>query len=146
MLEEYREYIYNITNNIYNEDINSYFDIKIRKKNQRNRPLNIEFNIKGDTGEGVSEVKKNIVDYLIFSYNNVMEFLIQDSACYNGIDPRQVTGLLKNLEESSLKINKQAIISINRYQLGGDEEFIKVVKKNSSIVLSEKEKLLRFDF
>lgn len=146
IIEEYREYIYNITKDIYDENVNSYFDIKIRKKHQTTRPLDIEFNLKGDTGEGVNEVKKNIIDYLIFKYNNMLEVLIQDSACYNGIDPRQVCGLLTSLSKSSLKVNKQAIISINKYQLGDNEDFINEVIENSSIILSEKEKLLKFDF
>lgn len=145
-INEYRDYIYNITKDIYDESVNSYFDIKIRKKHQITRPLNIEFNLKGDTGEGVNEVKKNIIDYLIFKYNNMIELLIQDSSCYNGIDPRQVCGLLKNLNDNAIKANKQAIISINKYQLGENEEFVNEVIENSSIILSEKEKLLKFDF
>lgn len=116
------------------------------KKHKITRPLDIEFNLKGDTGEGVNEVKKNVIDYLIFKYNNMIRLLMQDSACYNGIDPRQVCGLLKNLSESSLEINKQAIISINKYQLGDNKEFINEVIENSSIILSEREKLLKFDF
>lgn len=146
VIEEYRDFIYSVTKDIYDENVNSYFDIKIRKKHQTNRPLDIEFNLKGDTGEGVNEVKKNIVDYLIFKYNNKLEILMQDSACYNGIDPRQVCGLLRNLNEIALKTNKQAIISINKYQLGDNDEFINEVLQNSPVVLSEKEKLLRFDF
>lgn len=146
LINEYRDYIYNITKDIYDENVNSYFDIKIRKKHQTARPLNIEFNLKGDTGEGVNEVKKNIIDYLIFKYNNMIELLIQDSSCYNGIDPRQVCGLLKNLNDNAIKANKQAIISINKYQLGENDEFVNEVIENSSIILSEKEKLLKFDF
>lgn len=146
VIDKYREFIFKITQEIYDENVNSYFDIKIRKKSIRNRPLNIEFNLKGDTGEGVNEVKKNIIDYLIFNYNTIIELLIQDSACYNGIDPRQVCGLLKELDESALKVNKQAIISINKYQLGENQEFISKVISKSSIILSEKDKLLTFDF
>lgn len=146
IIEEYRDYIYNITKDIYDENVNSYFDIKIRKKHQTSRPLNIEFTLKGDTGEGVNEVKKNIVDYLILNYNNIIDILIQDSACYNGIDPRQVCGLLRNLSEFSLKLNKQTIIAINKYQLGDNTEFINKVIENSAIILSEKDKLLKFNF
>ncbi|ATD55766.1 DUF2326 domain-containing protein [Clostridium chauvoei] len=146
IIEEYRDYIYNITKDIYDENVNSYFDIKIRKKHQTSRPLNIEFTLKGDTGEGVNEVKKNIVDYLILKYNNIIDILIQDSACYNGIDPRQVCGLLRNLSEFSSELNKQTIIAINKYQLGDNTEFINKVIENSAIILSEKDKLLKFNF
>lgn len=146
IIEKYREFIFDITKYIYDENVNSYFDIRIRKKHLKNRPLDIEFNLKGDTGEGVNEVKKNIIDYLIFTYNDMIELLIQDSSCYNGIDPRQVCGLLKKLDMNALKVNKQAIISINKYQLGENKEFINEVVSKSSIILSERDKLLKFDF
>lgn len=146
VIKEYREFIYTMIRDIYDESVSSYFDIKIKKKHQTTRPVDIEFNLKGDTGEGVNEVKKNIIDYLIFKYNNIIELLLQDSACYNGIDPRQVCGLLKSLEKIGLEVNKQSIISINKYQLGDNDDFISDVIENSSIILSEKDKLLKFDF
>lgn len=146
LIEEYRDFIYNITKSIYDEDVNSYFDINIKKKHQTMRPVSLEINLKGDTGEGVNEVKKNLMDYLLFRYNNYMEVLIQDSSCYNGIDPRQVSNMLTEVSNIAKTTNKQAIIAINKYQLGEYEDVIELVKANSSIILSEKDKLFGFDF
>lgn len=146
LVEQYRDFIYNITKNIYGEDVYSYFDITIRKKHSKNRPVKFEFNLKGDTGEGVSEVKKNIIDYLICKFNDYMDIMIQDSSCFNGIDPRQIVGMLNQINIISLEENKQVIISINKYQLGTYEDAIKMVAKNSKITLSEKDKLMGFEF
>jgi uncharacterized protein YydD (DUF2326 family) len=146
IIEKYRDFIYDITRAIYDAGVNSYFDIRIRKKHQTSRPVVIDFTLKGDTGEGVSEVKKNLIDYLIFKYSKSTKFLIQDSACYNGIDPRQVTGMLEEVNKIANQSKKQAIIAINKYQLGGYEQIIKFVKVNSGIILSENDKLLKFDF
>lgn len=85
LIKEYRDFIYGITKAIYDDDVNSYFDIKIRKKHQTTRPVLIELTLKGDTGEGVSEIKKNLIDYLLFKCNSYIDFLVQDSSCYNGI-------------------------------------------------------------
>jgi len=146
LIKEYRDFIYSITKSIYDEDVNSYFDIKIRDKHQIRRPVSLEINLKGDTGEGVNEVKKNLMDYLLFKYNSYMDLLVQDSSCYNGIDPRQLSSMIKEVSSIAQMTNKQAIISINKYQLGGYEAVINFVKDESAIILSEKDKLLKFDF
>jgi uncharacterized protein YydD (DUF2326 family) len=75
-----------------------------------------------------------------------MELLIQDSSCYNGIDPRQVSSMLTEVNNIAKDTNKQAIIAVNKYQLGEYEDVIKLVKSNSAIILSEKDKLFKFDF
>ncbi|MGV7119010.1 DUF2326 domain-containing protein [Paenibacillus kyungheensis] len=142
----YRDFIFNITKKIYDNDVNSYFDIKVRPKHLINRPITFEFTLKGDTGEGVNEVKKNLVDFLICKYNNYSEIMIQDSSCFNGIDPRQITGMLSQLTEIANESNKQIIIAINKYQLGNYEEAIRMVEQDSAIILSEHDKLLSFDF
>jgi len=146
IISEYREFVNSITTSIYENDVYSYFDVKIRKKHLKNRPVIIDLVLKGDTGEGVSEVKKNIVDYLMFRYNTELDFLIQDSSCFNGIDPRQVVGMLKQLEKIAVERNKQVIIAINSYQLGNDLDVIEEVKSKCCIELSEKNKLFKFDF
>ncbi len=78
LVQTYRDFIYNITKLIYDDDVNSYFDIKIRKKHLKTRPVVFEFSLKGDTGEGVSEVKKNLMDYLLCRYNTYLNLMIQD--------------------------------------------------------------------
>lgn len=86
------------------------------------------------------------MDYLLFKYNSYMDLLVQDSSCYNGIDPRQVSSMIKEVGKIAQKTNKQAIISINKYQLGEYEDAINFVKAESAIILSEKDKLFKFDF
>lgn len=146
IVAEYRDFIYSLIQLIYDEEVSSYFDIKVRKKHLTARPISFEFSLKGDTGEGVTEVKKNLMDYLICNYNNVVEMLVQDSACYNGIDPRQVAGMLQAIGNIAKEKNKQVIIAINKYQAMGYDECINYIVNNSAIVLSEKDKLLKFDF
>lgn len=146
LIKKYRDFIFSITKNIYDNNVNSYFDIKIRKKHLKNRPVVFEFTLKGDTGEGVGEVKKNLIDYLICQYNNQLEIMIQDSSCYNGIDPRQIVGMLSQLNDISRTSNKQIIISVNKYQLGQYDTVIKEVEEKSSIILSENRNLLGFEF
>ena len=143
IIQEYRDFIFDITKSIYDTDVNSYFDIKIRNKHLRNRPVIFEFTLKGDTGEGVGE---NLMDYLICRYNNQLEVMIQDSSCYNGIDPRQIVGMLGQLNNISEVSNKQIIVSVNKYQLGNYDSVIKEVEEKSSIILSENRNLLGFEF
>lgn len=145
-VSEFRDFVYGITKAIYDEDVNSYFDIKIIKKHQKTRPVSIELTLRGDTGEGVNEVKKNIVDYLILKFSNVTDILVQDSACFNGIDPRQVAGMISVAADIAKQKKKQVIIAVNKYQLGDYEDIIEMVVKSSAIILSENDKLLKFDF
>lgn len=146
LVQKYRDFMFKMTQNIYDNDVNSYFDIKVRPKHLTVRPIIFEFTLKGDTGEGVSEVKKNLMDFLMCRYNVYMEMMIQDSACFNGIDPRQVAGMLSQLNEIAEKSNKQIIIAINKYQIGDYSDVISMVEKNSAITLSEKDNLLGIDF
>ena len=101
--------------------------------------------ITGDAGEGVNEVKNNIIDYLMFNFNKHLEIFIHDSSCYNGIDPRQVSGLINNLINIAEKNKKQVIVAINKYQVS-DEQTLKDIEDKSCIILSEKDKLLKFNF
>lgn len=146
LVQKYRDFIFDITKEIYDDDVNSYFDIKVRQKHLKSRPIIFEFTLKGDTGEGVSEVKKNLMDFLICRYNTYAEIMIQDSSCYNGIDPRQVVGMLTQLNKIAEQSDKQIIIAINKYQLGNYDTVINMIEKNSVITLSETNNLLGFEF
>ena len=55
--------------------------------------------------------------------------MIQDSSCYNGIAPRQVAGILTQLNKIAEESNKQIIIAINKYQLGDYDTVINMVEK-----------------
>lgn len=146
LIQKYRDFIYDITKNIYDDDTNSYFDIKIRKKHLSTRPVLFDVNLKGDTGEGVNEVRKNLIDYLVFRYNTHLDMMLQDSACYNGIDPRQVSGMLFELGKIAIQVNKQVIVAINKYQVGEYTNAVDFINQNCAITLSESEKLMKFDF
>lgn len=146
LVARYREFVYKLIQSIYDKEVDSYFNIKVRKQHMTARPVSFEFSIKGDTGEGVGEVKKNLMDYLICRYNTVLDVLMQDSACYNGIDPRQIAGMLNALGDIAEITKKQVIVAINKYQVMGYEESIKFISDNSVISLSENDKLLKFDF
>lgn len=45
-------------------------------------------------------------DYLVFRSNHELDYMIQDSSCYNGIDPRQVTNMLIELNQISETTDK----------------------------------------
>ena len=145
IIKEYSDFIYDLVQKIYDENLEVYFDIKIREKHIKNRPVIFDFSLKGDGGEGINEVKKNLMDILIFKYNKILDFFLQDSSCFNGIDTRQISGLLKEIDKISNETGKQSIIAINKYQLD-DEDIIKIVEKNSILTLSENNKLLGIDF
>lgn len=146
IVSEYRDFIYGLLQDIYDKEVESYFDIEVGKKHLSKRPVKFEFSLKGDTGEGVGEVKKILMDYLICKYNSEIKLLLQDSACYNGIDPRQIVGMLNAISKIAGESDKQVIIALNKYQLGEYEDCIDYVIKNHAIILSEKDKLLKFDF
>jgi len=93
------------------------------------------------------QVKNNILDYLIFNFSQKTEFLIQDTPCFNGIDPRQIANMIRIVNEQAVNLNKQFIVAINKYQLDESiKDDIAYMKQHAVITLSEKEKLLRRDF
>ena len=49
------------------------------------------------------------------NYNEEIEFLIEDSSCFEGIDRRQVKKLIMESKRISENKNKQLIISLNKY-------------------------------
>lgn len=143
-INKYKNFVYDIINEIYEKTINALFNISINTSKQNKSPITIDMSISGDLGEGIKEVKKNVMDYLIYKYNTELEIIIHDSCCYNGIDPRQITSLLKHLDEISNANKKQAIVAINKYQI--DETFIEQISQKTAIILSEDDKLLKFNF
>lgn len=146
-IEEYQNFIYDLIPKIYTEDVNAYFSLSLKNRHKRNRPLSIELSLNGDTGEGVGEVRKILIDLLIFNFNNFLEFLIQDSSCFSGIDNRQVTNLIKLGHEIGVEQNKQYIISLNDYQLNKiDKSAVKLIKNKTKLDLDESNKLLKMNF
>jgi len=145
LIKEYQEYIYSIVQQIYTDQVKAYFSLELRNKHKTSRPFKIELNLTGDAGEGVGEVKKLIIDLLIFEYNNALELLIQDSSCYSGgIDKRQIASIIKIANNIALKEKKQFILSINDFQVKKDDNELMNILSNRIIDLAEDNKLLKF--
>lgn len=148
-INEYRTYIYNLVNEIYGDDNKAYFDINVSSSTKRveSSPIVFDMNLIGEFGEGVRAVKNVLMDLLVFFYNNKIEFLIQDSACFEGIDTRQLSTLISIINKTAIEINKQYILSINEYHIDKtDEELQKLIQDRNIILLSEDDTLLKFRF
>ncbi|WP_057763326.1 DUF2326 domain-containing protein [Cytobacillus praedii] len=146
-IDTYKNFIYQMVHDIYTDKVEAYFSVKLKNRHKRNRPFAIELNLTGDTGEGVGEVRKLLIDLLVLRYNKLLEILIQDSSCFSGIDNRQVSNLIKIGHNIGKKSGKQYIISINDYQLNKkDIELMKLISAYTKIELDENDKLLKFDF
>lgn len=147
IIDKYKNLIYEMVRSIYTDKVEAYFSITLKNRHKRNRPFAIELNLTGDTGEGVGEVRKLLIDLLIFRYSKYLKVLIQDSSCFSGIDNRQVSNLIKLGHEVGIETDKQYIISINDYQLNKkDGKLMKLVNDYSKLELDENDKLLKFDF
>lgn len=148
LIEQYRDFLFNLVNAIYQKErVHAYFNLELRNKHQTARPFKVELSLTGDAGEGVGEVKKILIDLLIFYYNNYMNLLVQDSSCFSGVDYRQVTSLIKESQILAEKTDKQYICSISDFQINReDEEFMENINTHSVLKLNENDKLLKFDF
>ena len=143
--------LYEFANILYRDDennktVNAYFSMSSKKKHQIKRPIDLTINIDYDRGEGVGQVKNNLIDILVLKFNKELDFFIQDSCCYSGIDIRQVSKTLILLNKIATSEKKQAIVSINKFQLYEDKEIKKLVEEKKVITLDENKKLLKFDF
>ncbi|RLQ91956.1 DUF2326 domain-containing protein [Planomicrobium sp. Y74] len=146
-IEEYKTYIYEMVKMIYTSKVEAYFTIHLKNRHKTHRPFSIDLSLTGDTGEGVGEVRKILVDLLIFNFNNKLEIMMQDSSCFSGIDNRQTSNLIKIANSISESTQKQYIVSLNDYQFNKkDKEFMKLVSNSTIIELDENEKLLKFDY
>jgi len=111
--------LYEFANILYRDDknnktVNAYFSMSSKKKHQIKRPIDLTINIDYDRGEGVGQVKNNLIDILVLKFNKQLDFFIQDSCCYSGIDIRQVSKTLILLNKIATSEKKQAIVSINK--------------------------------
>ncbi len=150
-IDQLQDSLYEFANILYkdeekNKTVNAFFNISSKRKHQNNRPIDLTINIDYDRGEGVGQVKNNLIDMLVLKFNKQLDFFIQDSCCYSGIDIRQVSKTLILLNEIATLEKKQAIVSINKFQLFEDEEIKKLVEEKKVITLNENNKLLKFDF
>ena len=148
-ISEYRKYIFNLVNEIYGDDNKAYFDINVSSSTKRveSSPIVFDMNLTGEFGEGVSAVKNVLMDLLLFYYNSKIEFLVQDSACFEGIDKRQLSTLINIIHRTAIDIDKQYIFSINEYHIDkGDDELQQLIGERTVLPLSEDDTLLKFRF
>lgn len=148
-INEYRKYIFDLVNEIYGDDSKAFFDISVSSSARRieSSPIVFELNLTGEFGEGVSAVRNLLIDLLIFFYNTNLQFLVQDSACFEGIDKRQLSTLLTIIDRTATEINKQYIFSINEYHIEKiDAELQSLIKNKTVLELSEDNTLLKFRF
>lgn len=140
----YREFIYKIVEKVYGDERNPYLTINISDGSYKYKalPIKIELSIDGDSGEGIGAAKLLLFDYLIMNYNKYLDILIEDSACFEGIDRRQVSNILKEGIKLSVENKKQYIVSLNKYLINNYEE----IKKYIVMSLSENNTLLNRKF
>lgn len=146
LIQEYREYVYNLVKYIYEDRMGAYFSIESNTYDVKRRPLKLILNITGEEGEGLSSIRKLLIDLLIFKFSNETKILIEDSSCFNGIDSRQILKIFQAIKDISKAENKQAFVSINKFQLEENDEVKKFISNNSVITLSEDKNLLGFTF
>ena len=148
-INEYRKYIFDLVNEIYGDDNKAFFDISVSssKKRVESSPIVFDMNLTGEFGEGVGAVKNVLMDILLFFYNSKIEFLIQDSACFEGIDKRQLSTLINIIHKTALEIDKQYIFSINEYHIDkADDDMQRLISERTVIQLSEDNTLLKIRF
>lgn len=107
------------------------FDFKLRKKEinykKAKYPIDFEFEIEHE-GEALKVVKKLLIDLLIFNFNENINIMMWDSSCFNGVDPKQLYGIISEIRKIAMNKSKQAIININAYQL--EENGRKMIRNN----------------
>ena len=147
LIEKYLAFVKIFVNELYEDKSISTFDIQVRENpSETAGAVILSMNIDAE-GEGVGNVKNNILDYLIFNFSQKTEFLIQDTPCFNGIDPRQIVNMIRLVNEQAVKIDKQFIVAINKYQIDDSiRDDLDYLKEHAVITLSEKEKLLKRSF
>lgn len=141
----YKEFFYEMVNKIYVEETrNPYlsFEISDNVYKYKAMPVKIDLSIDGDSGEGLTAVKFLLFDLLIMNFNEEIEFLIEDSACFEGVDRRQVKNLILEFEKISEMKNKQLIISLNKYFIDSTND----IEHDIVLKLSEQNTLLNINF
>lgn len=144
-INRYKQFIYEMVNKIYIEETrNPYLSINISDSRNKYKaiPVKIDLSIDGDDGEGIGAVRCLLFDLMIMNYNNEIEFMIEDSSCFEGIDRRQVKKLIMEFKNISEIKNKQLIISLNKYLISDLEN----LKDNIVLKLDEGNTLLNRKF
>lgn len=139
------DFVYSLNKEVYGDNISAYFNVNFSDYSLKNKPVTFTLSLSRDNGEGVNNVKNLFFDLLLFKFSNKSPILIEDSACFSGIDPRQVDTLLKLIKKISLETRKQAIVSINKYQICS-QELVNEIMNSASVILNENNFLLKTVF
>ncbi len=144
LINKYREYMYELVKQIYGNDRNPYLNISSTSSNRKYKamPVNIDLTFDGDSGEGLMSAKFLLFDFLIMNYTKEVDFLIEDSSCFEAIDRRQIKNILQEGIKISKQNNKQLIISLNKYSL----EDVKAIQDCIVLSLNENDTLLNIKF
>lgn len=144
-VNRYKEFVYDMVNKIYVEETrNPYLSFNVSDGSYKYKamPIKIDLTIDGDSGEGLTAVKFLLFDLLIMNFNDEIDILVEDSACFEGIDRRQVRNLILEFKRISKMKNKQLIISLNKYLISNPED----IKEDIVLTLSENDTLLNRKF
>ncbi|MDP8169714.1 DUF2326 domain-containing protein [Pasteurella skyensis] len=128
----------------YYDDKPGYLDIEINNNFNTERLYNITPIIKGDSSDGINEMKVFIYDMLIYKLNPTLIGLIgHDNRLFDMVDERQIA---KALQYASNNLS-QYICSISDTKMNEVKELVDLDWQGSIILnLNEKNKLFGFDF
>lgn len=121
-----------------------YLDIQINSNFQTDKLYNIEPFIKGDSSDGINEMKIFIYDMLIFKLNPTLIGLVgHDNRLFDMVDERQIAKAFNYVNNNV----SQYICSISDTKMDEVKKHINldwdnIIRRN----LSEKDKLFGFDF
>jgi len=126
------------------DDKPGYLDIEINNNFRTEKLYNIEPIIKGDSSDGINEMKIFIYDMLIYKLNPTLIGLVgHDNRLFDMVDERQIAKAFNyatnNLSQYICSISDTKIEEVKKHI---DLNWDKIVIRN----LSEKDKLFGFDF
>lgn len=143
-------FVYECVKDIFATNVTVFFDFAISNNGRKKSLFDLDLTLDGDTGEGRKAVKNILMDFIIFKFSNKSEFLIHDSACFSGIDSRNIMSIILLGKRIAEEENKQYIVSLNTFQYSGiDSDFDELINSQKVIELTDEgveNKLLRVEF
>ncbi|MGL4936013.1 MAG: DUF2326 domain-containing protein [Cetobacterium sp.] len=143
-------FVYECVKDIFATNVTVFFDFAISNNGRKKSLFDLDLTLDGDTGEGRKAVKNILMDFIIFKFSNKSEFLIHDSACFSGIDSRNIISIILLGKRIAEEENKQYIVSLNTFQYSGiDFDFDELINSQKVIELTDEgveNKLLRVEF
>lgn len=143
-------FVYECVKDIFATNVTVFFDFTISNNGRKKSLFDLDLTLDGDTGEGRKAVKNILMDFIIFKFSNKSEFLIHDSACFSGIDSRNIISIILLGKRIAEEENKQYIVSLNTFQYFGiDSDFDELINSQKVIELTDEgveNKLLRVEF